>query len=230
MPYFHTENHRNQHASWLRATVLGANDGIISLACLIIGMASGGAATHNIGLAAIAGLLAGALSMAAGEYVSVRSQADTEAADIAKETQELLEEPERELLELKGIYKSRGLSSELALEVATALTAHNALETPLRDELGMVEAQMANPIQAALASAASFALGALVPGLCILLAPPHLLVTITPLASLLCLYALGAGAAKIGGAPWFVAANRVLIWGAGAMAITAGAGYLFGAA
>ena len=170
MPKYHVENHRNQHSSWLRAAVLGANDGIISLSCLVIGMAAGNAASNTIGLAATAGVLAGALSMATGEYVSVASQADMEAADTAKEAQELRDEPERELLELKGIYKSRGLSSELALEVATALTRHDALKAHLRDELGIIDSQLAKPLQAAFASAASFKLGALLPCLFILIA------------------------------------------------------------
>lgn len=228
MAYFHAESHRNHHSGWLRAAVLGANDGIISLACLIVGLAAGGADTAALLLAATAGLLAGALSMAAGEYVSVQTQADTEAADIAKETQELIEEPERELLELKGIYKARGLSSELALEVAKALTAHNALEAHLRDELGITEITQAKPLQAALASAASFTLGAAIPCASIALLPPSQLVFATPALSLATLYGLGLWSAHMGGAPKLKAANRLLLWGAGAMALTAAAGSYFG--
>jgi VIT1/CCC1 family predicted Fe2+/Mn2+ transporter len=227
MAYFHIETHRGDRVGWLRAAVLGANDGIISLACLILGMAAGEASVAAIFLAVLAGVFAGALSMAAGEYVSVQSQADLENADIRKETQELTEEPERELLELRGIYKARGLSGELAMEVAKALTAHNALEAHLRDELGIVQTTRAKPVVAALASALSFVLGAALP--CIgLLFTANFLMPAVVLISLLCLLLLGCWGAYIGGAPILPAASRVLILGSGAMAITAGAGMLLG--
>ncbi len=227
MAYFHAESHRGDRAGWLRAAVLGANDGIISLACLILGMAAGQASTSSILLAALAGVFAGALSMAAGEYVSVQSQADLEAADIRKEISELTLEPERELLELKGIYRARGLSSELALEVAKALMAHNALEAHLRDELGIVQHTRAAPVMASLSSALSFLLGASLPCLG-LLSPPEYLMPITAGISLICLLVLGGWGARMGGAPILPAASRVLIWGSIAMAITAGAGFALG--
>jgi len=229
MAYFHTESHRGDRAGWLRAAVLGANDGIISLACLILGMAAGQAATSSIVLAALAGVFAGALSMAAGEYVSVQSQADLENADIRKEMQELATEPERELLELKGIYKARGLSSELALEVAKALTAHNALEAHLRDELGIVQETRAAPVLASLSSALSFVFGASLPCLSLLLPGDYLMPAAAGI-SLVCLLLLGGWGAHMGGAPVLPAASRVLIWGAIAMAITAGAGFALGTA
>jgi vacuolar iron transporter family protein len=227
MAYFHTETHRAGRAGWLRAAVLGANDGIISLACLIIGMAAGHASTSSIVLAALAGVFAGALSMAAGEYVSVQSQADLEEADIRKETKELTEEPARELLELRGIYRARGLKSELALEVAKALTAHNALEAHLRDELGIVQETRAAPLLASLASALSFVMGSALPCIGLLFTENYLL-PITAGISLVCLLLLGGWGAHMGGAPIVPAASRVLILGAIAMAITAGAGFLLG--
>ncbi|HEY6527611.1 MAG TPA: VIT family protein [Cellvibrionaceae bacterium] len=227
MAYIHTETHRGGRAGWLRAAVLGANDGIISLACLIIGMAAGHASTSSIVLAALAGVFAGALSMAAGEYVSVQSQADLEEADIRKETKELADEPARELLELKGIYRARGLSSELAMEVAKALTAHNALEAHLRDELGIVQQTRAAPILASLASALSFVLGAALPCISLLFTANYLLPVAAGI-SLVCLFILGGWGAHMGGAPIIPAANRVLILGAIAMVITAGAGFLLG--
>lgn len=227
MAYFHAEFHRGDRAGWLRAAVLGANDGIISLACLILGMAAGQATQSSILLAALAGVFAGALSMAAGEYVSVQSQADLENADIRKEINELTCEPERELMELKGIYKARGLNSELALEVAKALTAHNALEAHLRDELGIVQETRAAPVLAALSSAGSFVLGASLPCLSLLF-PVDYLMPVTAAISLLCLLVLGGWGAHMGGAPIVPAASRVLIWGSIAMAITAGAGFALG--
>jgi vacuolar iron transporter family protein len=230
MSYFHPENHRNSRVAWLRASVLGANDGIISVACLLVGMAAGGATPGAMALAAVAGVLAGALSMAAGEYVSVQSQADLEAADIAKETRELAEEPERELLELKGIYKGRGLPSELALQVAQALTAHNALEAHLRDELGIVEQQRARPLLAAMASAASFFVGAAVPCVPLVLFSGQALLLGVAGLSLASLLGLGALAAHLGGAPVARAALRVFGWGGLAMLVTALAGHFLGGA
>lgn len=227
MAYFHTETHRGDRAGWLRAAVLGANDGIISLACLILGMAAGQASTSSILLAALAGVFAGALSMAAGEYVSVQSQADLEDADIRKEMKELAEEPVRELMELRGIYKARGLNGDLAMEVAKALTEHNALEAHLRDELGIVQETRAAPVLASLASALSFVLGAALP--CIsLLFPSTYLMPVSAGISLICLLLLGGWGAHMGGAPVLPAASRVLILGSIAMAITAGAGFALG--
>jgi vacuolar iron transporter family protein len=227
MAYFHTETHRGDRAGWLRAAVLGANDGIISLACLILGMAAGQASTPSILLAALAGVFAGALSMAAGEYVSVQSQADLEDADIRKEMKELEEEPARELMELRGIYKSRGLSGDLAMEVAKTLTAHNALEAHLRDELGIVQETRAAPVLASLASALSFVLGAALPCISLLFPSEYLMPTSAGI-SLVCLLLLGGCGAHIGGAPILPAASRVLILGSIAMAITAGAGFALG--
>lgn len=227
MVYFHIETHKGERAGWLRAAVLGANDGIISLACLILGMAAGQASTSSILLAALAGVFAGALSMAAGEYVSVQSQADLEDADIRKEMKELAEEPGRELMELRGIYKARGLNGDLAMEVAKALTAHNALEAHLRDELGIVQETRAAPVLASLASAASFVFGAALP--CIsLLFPSTMLMPAAAVISLICLLVLGGWGAHMGGAPILPAASRVLILGSIAMAITSGAGFALG--
>jgi VIT1/CCC1 family predicted Fe2+/Mn2+ transporter len=227
MGYFHSEFHRSDRAGWLRAAVLGANDGIISLACLILGMAAGNATMPSIVLAAFAGVFAGALSMAAGEYVSVKSQTDLEDADIRKEAIELRDEPERELLELKGIYKGRGLSNELALEVAKALTAHNALQAHLRDELGITQETRAAPTLAAISSAASFVVGACLP--CVsLFFSVDLLMPAAAVISLLCLLLLGAWGAHMGGAPMLPAARRVLVWGVVAMGITSGAGFVLG--
>ncbi|HRW72213.1 VIT1/CCC1 transporter family protein [Ottowia sp.] len=226
----HHEAHRSQHVGWLRAAVLGANDGLISTASLVVGMAAAGTSTHTLLLTALAGLVAGALSMAAGEYVSVSSQADTEAADRAREEVELAERPDFELEELKQIYVQRGLSPELAGQVAHQLTARDALSAHLRDELGLTEHGQARPLQAALASAAAFAAGALPPILLVLLwSLPGLTGAITA-STLVLLAVLGALAARLGGAPVLRGAARVLFWGAMAMAATALLGHLFGAA
>ncbi len=226
----HHETHKLQHAGWLRAAVLGANDGLISTSGLVVGMAAAGAALHTLLLTAAAGLTAGAFSMAAGEYVSVSSQADVEAADRATEERELAEQPEFELQELTNIYIQRGLTPRLAAEVARELTAHNALEAHLRDELGITEHNEARPVQAAFASAAAFTVGALLPILVVLLwRGPGL----TPLligATLAMLAVLGALAARLGGAPMLKGAARVLFWGALAMGASALIGQWFGAA
>ncbi len=213
---------------WLRAAVLGANDGLISTSSLVVGVASAEAARGPVLLAAVAGLVAGALSMAAGEYVSVSSQADTERADLDRERRELADDPDLERAELAGIYVARGLTPELAGQVADQLMAHDALGAHARDELGLSETTRARPIQAALASAAAFAVGAAVPVLLVLLVPlPHLTATVGA-GSLVLLSLLGGTAARLGGAPVFAGAARVAFWGAVAMACTAVVGRLFG--
>src|SRR5690349_16931726 len=222
------EAHFVQRLGWLRAAVLGANDGIISTASLIVGVASASAHAESILVAGVAGLVGGALSMAAGEYVSVSSQSDTERADLEREKQELATEPKAEEDELAGIYVRRGLHAELARQVARELMAKDALGAHMRDELGITEEMTARPLQAALASAASFAVGAALPILTILLAPANALMRAVLAVSLLCLAALGAVAAKAGGASPWRGAVRVLIWSALAMAVTAGVGKLFG--
>jgi len=224
----HLELHRNERIGWLRAAVLGANDGIVSTASLLVGVAAAQAGRTQLLLTGVAGLMAGAMSMAAGEYVSVSSQSDTEQADLARERGELATEPESELQELTGIYVERGLTPELALDVAKQLTAHDALGAHARDELGMSEMVTARPVQAGLTSAASFALGAALPLLTALVAPlPHV-VPLVAGTSLLFLSALGAVSARTGGAPVLRASARVAFWGALAMALTAGVGKLFG--
>ena len=225
----HRERHRSERIGWLRAAVLGANDGIVSTASLVVGVAAAEAARHDVLVAGVAGLVAGAFSMAAGEYVSVSSQADTERADLRLEKTELETQPDAEEAELTGIYQQRGLDPELARTVARQLTAHGALAAHARDELGLTEELAARPLQAALASAATFAVGAGVPILTIVLAPATALVLSVSLVSLLCLVALGATAARIGGAPTLVGAARVTIWGVLALAATAAVGKLFGA-
>jgi VIT1/CCC1 family predicted Fe2+/Mn2+ transporter len=225
----HRELHRSDRIGWLRAAVLGANDGIVSTASLIVGVAAAGAATGDVLIAGIAGLVAGAMSMAAGEYVSVSSQADTEQADLARERTELATEAESEHAELAHIYMKRGLDAELARRVADQLMAYDALGAHARDELGINEAQRPRPVQAALASAATFALGAGVPLLVVLLAPDDALAPSVLVASLACLALLGALAAGAGGAKPAAGALRVTVWGALAMALTYGAGALFGA-
>jgi VIT1/CCC1 family predicted Fe2+/Mn2+ transporter len=212
----------------LRAAVLGANDGIVSTASLVVGVASAATGRHDVVLAGVAGLVAGALSMAAGEYVSVSSQADTERSDLARERSELAAQPQAEEDELAEIYERRGLDSQLSRAVARQLMARDALGAHARDELGLSEALAAKPLQAALASAATFSVGAGIPLLTILTAPMHALVWVTCLVSLLCLTVLGAMAAKAGGAPMFTASARVATWGAIAMALTAAVGSLFG--
>jgi VIT1/CCC1 family predicted Fe2+/Mn2+ transporter len=224
----HIERHRTHRIGWLRAGVLGANDGIVSTASLILGVAAAGASAQAILIAGVAGLVAGAMAMAAGEYVSVSSQADTEAADLARERNELATDPVHELAELTAIYVERGLSKELAASVATALTQHDALAAHARDELGISEALAAKPVQAALASASTFAVGALMPLIVVLLSPPSLLLWAVAISSLVFLAVLGVLAGRVGGASVLTAAIRVTFWGALAMALTAGVGALFG--
>ncbi len=224
----HAEFHRSHHIGWLRAAVLGANDGLVSTSSLIIGIATAHAAHSTILLTGVAGLVSGTMAMAAGEYVSVSSQSDTENADLARERLELETEQDHELLELTNIYIERGLTPELASQVALQLTAHDALSAHARDELGITEALNARPIQAALASAATFAIGAVLPLLVVLLAPITLTVPYVAIMSLLFLAGLGAIAAKVGGARMLLGMTRVAFWGALAMAATAGVGSLFG--
>lgn len=225
----HGENHRSDRIGWLRAAVLGANDGIVSTASLVLGVAAAGADHRTILMTSVSGLIAGAMSMAAGEFVSVHSQADTESADLAREQAELTKDPVGERRELAGIYVSRGLDRPLADQVAGELMAHDALGAHARDELGLSETTAARPIQAALASAASFAVGAVLPiGVVVAAAPQHLIVWVT-LASLGFLAGLGAVSAQLGGARVWTGTWRVAFWGAVAMAVTAGAGALFGA-
>jgi VIT1/CCC1 family predicted Fe2+/Mn2+ transporter len=224
----HGENHRVQHLGWLRAAVLGANDGIISTASLMMGIAAAQTSNDAVLLAGVAGLVAGAVSMAAGEYVSVRSQADTEAADIERETQELAAYPAAELRELTEIYISRGLNRELAHQVAVKLTAHDALLSHARDELGIVEFLQARPLQAALTSAATFAIGAAIPLLAVIFIAENYIISGVAICSLIALALLGGLAAKVGGASIIKGAARVCIWGALAMALTGIAGHFFG--
>ena len=224
----HVERHRTAHIGWLRAAVLGANDGLISTSSLVVGVASAQAERGPVLLSALAGLVAEALSMAAGEYVSVSSQADTEQADLARERGELAADPEAEHNELARIYEGRGLAPSLAAEVATQLMAHDALGAHARDELGLSELTLARPLQAALASAASFAAGAALPLLVVLALPLTAVVPATIGASLVLLAALGALAARLGGASPARGALRVTFWGAVAMGVTALIGRLFG--
>src|SRR6187401_132778 len=226
----HRERHRGERIGWLRAAVLGANDGIVSTSSLVVGVAAAETARHDVLVAGVAGLVAGALSMAAGEYVSVSSQADTEQADLARERHELATEPQAEEDELTGIYVRRGVEPELARTVARQLMAKGALAAHARDELGLTEELAARPLQAALASAATFAVGAGVPVLTIMLAPAGALVAVVAIVSMFCLVALGATAALVGGAPVLVGAARVTLWGLLAMLATALVGRLFGAA
>jgi VIT1/CCC1 family predicted Fe2+/Mn2+ transporter len=224
----HHEVHRAHRVGWLRAAVLGANDGIVSTASLIIGVAAASAVHSNILLAGIAGLVAGAMSMAAGEYVSVSSQSDTEKADLELEKQSLDRDFEFEKSELAEIYQDRGLTPELAIQVAEQLMDHDALGAHARDEIGISEISNARPIQAAFSSAATFVIGAALPLLVAWLIPgPHLILVVA-LASLFFLALLGGLAARAGGAPVLVGAVRVTFWGALAMALTAGVGRLFG--
>ena len=225
----HDENHRTHRIGWLRAAVLGANDGIVSTASLIVGVAAADATRDSILVAGIAGLVAGAMSMAAGEYVSVSSQADTERADLERERGELESRPDFEHAELAAIYVGRGLERGLAEQVATQLMAHDALGSHARDELGISEALSARPVQAALASAGTFAVGAALPLLVVLVAPAPALVWAVSVSSLLFLALLGSLAAHTGGSSLWRAAGRVTFWGALAMALTAAVGALFGA-
>ena len=226
--HIHKELHKSDRIGWLRAAVLGANDGTISIASLLVGVAAGGAAHQNILLMGVAGVAAGAMSMAAGEYVSVQSQADTENADIAREKHELLNEPERELLELTSIYVSRGLDEPLAIQVAEKLMSVDALATHAREELGITEAFRAKPIQAALVSACSFSLGATVPFIAALLAPSTLMAEVVSTVAIITLGILGGTAAYAGGASIVKGALRVVFWGALAISITAIVGKVFG--
>ena len=230
MSRLHTENHLVSRVGWLRAAVLGANDGIVSTASLIIGVASANATTASVLVAGVAGLVAGAMSMAAGEYVSVSSQADTEHADLARERKELATQPEFERQELAQIYIDRGVEPQLALQVTDQLMAKDALGAHARDELGISEVTAARPILAALASAAAFSIGAIMPLAMVLLSPHARLVAVVSIASLLFLAVLGAIGARAGGANVLKATARVTFWGALAMALTAGIGAIFGTA
>jgi len=224
----HIERHRNDRIGWLRASVLGANDGIVSTASLLLGVAASGASTSNILVAGMAGLVAGAMSMAAGEYVSVSSQADTEHADLERERQELADDPDHEHAEMTAIYIARGLDRALAAQVATQLMDHDALGAHARDELGIIESMRANPLQAALASAASFSVGAALPLVATLLVPVAGRMWSVAASALVFLALLGALAARTGGSPAGKAALRICLWSALAMAATAGIGSLFG--
>lgn len=226
----HREHHNSHRLGWLRASVLGANDGIVSVSSLVLGVAASQADANSVLLAGIAGLVAGALSMAAGEYVSVSSQADTEQADLAMERREIAVHPEAEHTELKNIYIQRGLDAPLADQVARQLMAHDALGAHARDELGLSEITAARPLQAAFASAASFAVGAAVPLLGVLIVSRSAVMAAVSVSVLLSLMVLGALSAKAGGAPMLKSAVRVTIWGAIAMGLTSAAGLLFGAA
>ena len=226
--HLHPESHLVSRIGWLRAAVLGANDGIVSTASLIVGVAAASAAVSEVLIAGIAGLVAGAMSMAAGEYVSVSSQSDTERADLARESAELASQPEFEREELARIYVARGVEPELARQVADQLMAKDALAAHARDELGISDITTARPIQAALTSAATFAVGAALPLSMVLLMPPAALVPGVAAASLVFLAILGAAGARAGGADIGKATWRVTFWGALAMAATAGIGALFG--
>ena len=226
----HAERHLVSRIGWLRAGVLGANDGIVSTASLIVGVAAASAKPAEILIAGVAALVAGAMSMAAGEYVSVSSQSDTEKADLARETQELAADPHAEHLELAGLYRKRGLDMETADKVAEQLMARDALGAHARDELGISEVVTARPIQAALTSAATFTAGAAAPLLLAAFSPAHLLAPLVSAGSLLFLAVLGAVGAHAGGAPLLRATLRVTFWGALAMALTAGIGRLVGTA
>ncbi|MFN2321620.1 MAG: VIT family protein [Trueperaceae bacterium] len=224
------ERHYMNRVGWLRAAVLGANDGLVSTASLVLGVAAAGTSQTGILVAGVAGLVAGAMSMAAGEYVSVSSQSDTERADLARERRELASQPDAERVELAAIYVDRGLDPELADQVARALTAHDALAAHARDELGISAVHTARPVQAAFASAGTFAVGAALPLVLALLLPGAWVTWGVALGSLVFLAGLGAVSARTGGAPMLRGAARVTLWGALAMALTAGIGMLFGVA
>ena len=226
----HSERHRTHRTGWLRAAVLGANDGIVSTASLLLGVAAAGADTKGILVAGVAGLVAGAMSMAAGEYVSVSSQADTELADLARERKELAADPAQEHAELMAIYVKRGLDATLAASVATQLMQHDALAAHARDELGISDTLAAKPVQAALASAGTFAVGAALPVVVALLLPVSFVMWGLAGSSLFFLALLGLLAARAGGSPVIASVTRVTFWGALAMALTAGVGALFGVA
>jgi VIT1/CCC1 family predicted Fe2+/Mn2+ transporter len=226
----HPERHFTERIGWLRAAVLGANDGIVSTAALLVGVAAAGTARSAILVAGLAGLVAGAMSMAAGEYISVSSQADTERADLARERSELALDPEGELRELTAIYESRGLDADLARRVAEQLTAHDALGAHARDELGISDVLSARPVQAALASAATFAIGAALPLVIAAVTPRAAIIMAVATSSLVCLAALGAVAASAGGAGRLRGAARVTFWSALALLMTALVGRVFGTA
>jgi len=230
MSRLHSETHRAHRIGWLRAAVLGANDGIVSTASLIVGVAASAAGQAEILTAGIAGLVAGAMSMAAGEYVSVSSQSDTEQADLARERRELKDQPEFELAELTAIYEKRGVSPDLARQVAAQMTAKDALAAHALDELGISDTTAAQPVQAALTSAATFAVGAAMPLASAFLAPAGSVIYVVSIASLLFLAVLGALGARAGGAGMVRGTLRVTFWGALAMAVTAAIGHLFGTA
>jgi VIT1/CCC1 family predicted Fe2+/Mn2+ transporter len=226
----HRESHFVDRIGWLRAAVLGANDGVLSVASLVTGVAAAGTGRQAVLIAGVAGWMAGAMSMAAGEYVSVSSQSDSENADLAREKAELEEMPEAELDELAGVYVGRGLDPKLAREVAIQLTAKDALGAHARDELGISEMTQARPVQAAFASAAAFSIGSALPLLVVLVAPVSGLVPSVIVASLAFLAILGVAGARTGGANAWRATLRVVVWGAAAMLVTAGVGKLFGVA
>ena len=226
----HKERHRTDRIGWLRAAVMGANDGIVSTASLVVGVAAADGSRESIMVAGVAGLVAGAMSMAAGEYVSVSSQADTERADLARERKELAADYPAEVRELTAIYEKRGLDQPLARQVAEKLMEHDPLGAHARDELGILESLAARPVQAAIASAATFAIGAAMPLMIAYLSPRNLIVLLVPITSLACLALLGGLSASTGGAPIARAVTRVTFWGALAMALTAGVGALFGVA
>ena len=228
-PMAHPEHHHTHRVGWLRAAVLGANDGIVSTASLIVGVAAAHTGHNSVLVAGVAGMMAGAMAMAAGEYVSVSSQADSERADLNREREELASQPEHELAELAAIYVSRGLDPGLANQVARQLMAKDALGAHARDELGISETLSARPVQAAIASACSFAVGAVMPLLIVLVVPATALVGAVSASSLAFLALLGMLAARAGGSPVLRATVRVTFWGALAMALTAGVGALFGA-
>ncbi len=230
MPHHHLERHRTGRIGWLRAAVLGANDGIVSTSSLVLGVAAASATHANVLVAGVAGLVAGAMSMGAGEYVSVYSQADSEQAEIERERAELKTDPKGERRELAAIYMARGLEPSLALQVADQLTAHDALSAHARDELGISDTLRARPLQAALASAASFAAGAILPLAVTAMTPPQALMPVVAASSLAFLALLGGVAARAGGASVLRGAVRVTFWSALAMALTAGVGSLFGTA
>jgi VIT1/CCC1 family predicted Fe2+/Mn2+ transporter len=228
MPRRHRERHRTDRIGWLRAAVLGANDGIVSTASLVVGVAAAGTSRAEVLVAGVAGLVAGAMSMAAGEYVSVSSQSDTERADLERERAELASDEEFEREELAAIYVGRGLEPGLAREVAVQLMAHDALGAHARDELGITSTASAQPVQAAVASAFTFAVGAALPLLAVMLSPEGTMVPVVSVASLGFLGMLGGLAAHAGGARAGLGVARVMFWGALAMALTAGVGALFG--
>ncbi len=229
MRALHFEQHYAERIGWLRAAVLGANDGIVSTASLVVGVAAAQAARSDVLVAGVAGLVAGAMSMAAGEYVSVSSQSDTERADLNRERAELKADEEFERQELAAIYVKRGLDDSLAQQVAVQLMKHDALGAHARDELGLSELHTARPIQAALASAATFSVGAALPLVMTLVSPSSILIPFVAGSSLAFLALMGGVAARVGGAPIAVGAGRVAFWGALAMAITASVGAMFGA-